>query len=891
MRYRMGRTLGETAMANQFDVVLQLTSGQLPESDRAVRLQEFSRELGWRPTDRLDQPELRRVASAQLLVEHGLENSAVVSFLKSPKQYSTLASDERQSLLSVSYNNLVDWHVAIDGSEINFVYVRTRVPTSVAQREFSRENYDSLRSEMFEQIVGRRPSPNIPALDDALIRTISLWKKSLSAELGNAVTIEQLARLFNALVFARAAEDHRRRLTPNDKNLLLQRWRQENAPANVRILLTDALREIVGPDIPDFLFHEPDLVAFDQLDRDAIQGLLFDFYENRFAPYRYDFAVISKHALSRIYEQYVSLLRQDESAQLSLLPQLPSEFSDKSHGAVYTPQFIARFFSRFLREHIPPYQFKRLRTIDPACGSGIFLRTLLEFQCDPTNDALRPDLVEAAFINTVGLDRDPNAVAATQLSLSLLYLVLTNRLPTALSVFPKDFFDPTPQPPQAEAPYDAVLTNPPFVSLDVQDSATRARLTEYLGPQGTGRIDLYLAFIKDAVQRLVPGGFGLFVLPHSFLLSNSAHGIRSWVLEKCWVHCLADLSAIRVFEDTSVYVILLIVQKKGQNLPDVKATIIKCQDQVGHALQDAIEGKRIEGKFYSIHEVEQSAFKSEGWLLFVPTEDAINTRLSVLPTLHEFLELREGIITGADEVFVVDSRDVPDDKPSLFVPLLADREMQPFTVPKRTSQYVFYPYFEGTKVTEKMLRSDFRKTWDYLVKNRARLEERKALARYRKAWWEPMWPREPESLLRPKLVVPHLVIMPRFALDSRGRYAVSHSPFLIARVPSDEGQMLKLMLAVLNSSACFWYIQAHSHVYRHGYTMLESKTLKKTPVPDVNRWGSPQKKRLLELVDKRLRAEGQQAEALNAEIDLFVSDAYGLTAIERKALGFEEAQT
>jgi hypothetical protein len=401
-------------MANQFDVVLQLTSGHLPDADRAVRLQEFSRELGWRPTDRLDLPALRQIATAQLLVEHGLENSAVVSFLQSPKRYSTLSSEERQSLLGVSYNNLVDWHVAIDGSAINFVYVRTRVPTPVERREFSRESYDNLRSEMFEQIVGRRPSPNIPALDDALIKTVSLWKRSLSAELGNMVTNAQLARLFNALVFVRALEDQRRRVTPNGEDLLLERWRGESAPANVRTLLSGVIRDSVGTDVPVFLFREADLDAFDRLDRDTVQSLLFDFYENRFAPYRYDFAVISKHALSRIYEQYVSLLRQDESAQLSLLPQLPSEFSDKSHGAVYTPQFIARFFSRFLREHIPPYQFKRLRTIDPACGSGIFLRTLLEFQCDPTNDALRPDLVETAFLNTVGLDLDANAVAATQ---------------------------------------------------------------------------------------------------------------------------------------------------------------------------------------------------------------------------------------------------------------------------------------------------------------------------------------------------------------------------------------------------------------------------------------------------------------------------------------------
>jgi len=791
----------------------------------------------------------------------------------------------------VSYNNLVDWHVAIGGSAVDFVYVRTRVPTSVERREFSRENYEGLRSEIFEQIVGLRPSPNIPALDDALIKTISLWKRSLSAELSNSVTNSQLARLFNALVFVRALEDQGRRLAPNGEELLLKRWTGANAPTNLRTLLSDALHELVGANVPAFLFDERDLVPFDQLDRSAVHSLLFDFYENRFAPYRYDFAVISKHALSRIYEQYVSLLRESGSAQLSLLPQLPSEFSDKSQGAVYTPQFIARFFARFLREHLPPYQFKRLRTVDPACGSGIFLRTLLEFQCDPTNDALRPELIDSAFLNTVGLDRDPNAVAATQLSLSLLHLVLTGRLPESLSIFQRDFLEQGPQVPQAENQFDAVVTNPPFVSLDVQNPATRARLAELLGPLGIGRIDLYLAFLKDCLDRLLPGAFGLFVLPHSFLISKSAQGIRERVLEQCWIHCLADLSAIRVFEDTSVYVILLIVQKKAENVPEVNATIIKCQDQVGHALQDAIEGKRVEGKLYSIYDIEQSVFKSQGWLIPAPAESAISKRLSNLPLLGDFLEVRQGVVTGADDVFIVDNKLAPDDEPSLFIPLLRDREMQQFVLPKRTSQSVFFPYLNGVKVTEKELRADFPKTWAYLAKFRKRLEGRPALDRYRKAWWEPMWPREPGTLLRPKLVVPHLVIVPRFALDIRGRYAISRSPFFIARVHSDEATLLKLMLAILNSSVCFWHIQTHSHVYRRGYIMLESKTLARTPVPDIARMSSSVKTVLIDLVERRIKADGQQRDALNAELDAFVSDLYELSSAERRSLGLEEART
>jgi len=526
--------------------------------------------------------------------------------------------------------------------------------------------------------------------------------------------------------------------------------------------------------------------------------------------------------------------------------------------------------------------------MDPACGSGIFLRTLLEFQCDPLHDGFTPDLIDAAFTNAVGLDKDGNAVAATQLSLSLLYLVLTDRLPRSLSVFQRDFFDGNPLPTGAHGTFDTVLLNPPFVSLDVQDPATRVRVADLLRTRAGGRIDLYLAFLEHSIEQLRPGGFGLFVLPHSFLLAKSAEGIREWVLRHCWIQCLADLSAIRVFEDTSVYVVLLIIQRQAGSLPVPSATIVKCQDQVGHALQDAVEGRKTTSKFYSVYDVEQSDFDPRGWFVLAPAETSIKRRLDRLPPLSEFLEVPQGMITGADDVFVLDNDLLPNDDPPLFIALLRDREMRPYVVPRRTSQSIFFPYFKGEKVTEEVLRDQFPKTWAYLRHHRKRLEKRASLRRYRRAWWEPMWPREPDTLLRPKIVVPHLGITPRFALDSKGRFGVSRSPFLVARERSDEESMLRLFLAILNSSACYWYIQTHSHVYRHGYTMLESKTLLRTPVPDVNRWTASDQKRLLALVDRRIRAEESQVSSLNAEIEEIISEAYGLTPSERRVLGLED---
>ena len=76
-------------------------------------------------------------------------------------------------------------------------------------------------------------------------------------------------------------------------------------------------------------------------------ALLMDFYNNRFAPYSYDFSIMSKHALSRIYEHYTALLHVAESAQMTFFARLPEEEWNKRHGSIYTPQFIARYLHVF----------------------------------------------------------------------------------------------------------------------------------------------------------------------------------------------------------------------------------------------------------------------------------------------------------------------------------------------------------------------------------------------------------------------------------------------------------------------------------------------------------------------------------------------------------------
>jgi hypothetical protein len=164
-------------MTHLYDLVRQLTSPLITNPASSVMLNDFAYELGWRPSDQLEVPSVADVANAHLVVEHGLENSAVISFLRSP--WNELSNTQQKRLLTISYNNLVDWHIQVQPNEVSFVHNRV-VPLRAQTFPISRNEIDNLRSEAFEQIVGRRPNPNLPALDDALIATISFWKRNLS---------------------------------------------------------------------------------------------------------------------------------------------------------------------------------------------------------------------------------------------------------------------------------------------------------------------------------------------------------------------------------------------------------------------------------------------------------------------------------------------------------------------------------------------------------------------------------------------------------------------------------------------------------------------------------------------------------------------------------------
>lgn len=185
-------------------------------------------------------------------------------------------------------------------------------------------------------------------------------ERQLGGEYPNIATAS-LSALFNAILFVRAAEDQRRQSNGNGNTQLLPSIAERvgNGSVVLRSIVLSALDELRVSHLPAGLIEIEALSVFDSLDRSLMLELLGDFYRNRFARfYEYDFSLMSKHALSRIYEHYVSVLRIPTGNQLSFLPTMATETLDRGFGNIYTPEFIAKFFARYLRAHLPLRTFQ-----------------------------------------------------------------------------------------------------------------------------------------------------------------------------------------------------------------------------------------------------------------------------------------------------------------------------------------------------------------------------------------------------------------------------------------------------------------------------------------------------------------------------------------------------
>ncbi len=833
----------------------------------------FAKQLGWNPSYFFGSHSAMPV-NGHLIVEHGLENAAIVSFLN--KERDELTSIEERQLLALSYNNLLNWHITIDKRYITYFYVLNEQKHQIAKaRIVPEEEEKTLRVAQFEEIILKKPNPNIKALDDVLIDTIRKWKIWVSAEFNNTVSLLSLSTLFNSIILFRSIEDNKKRHgnLQEGRQILLECLNNHYNDTDFSFSkYINYLEDILEVKAPNYLINKNDISIFDDINIEELHRLINDFYENNNNSFRYDFSVMTKHALSRIYEKYVAILSLEniENSKQGVLDFgyniAKEQAKNKISGVYYTPEYIARFFAKYLQENTSPAKFKALKILEPSVGSGIFLRTLLEVQIEQIlNSNYSDNDINPLFKNIKGIDIDENACLASRLSLSLLYYVFNQSFPDNIDIEQGNSLEILSD---YSERFDAIISNPPYISTDSMDKETKAYVQNALGTLLQGKPDAYLAFIKKSIDVLKPMGYALFILPYNFLLANNAQKVRDFLLKETSIKFVADLSSISVFEGVSVYNILLIVQKNQYENPVInnQTWMLRSFSSVGEGLNYVLRNQPNNTKKNQIYKILNPFRRGDLWYVLSEQENNIKQKLNEGEVISKYLEIHQGFVSGNDAAFIFNKSFVPKKEQIVFKPYLPDKKITPYILTNLLDEVIFYPYSNGEKITEEQMKSDFPNTLESILRKSEN--------------WMPHRPRDPRDILVSKIVVPYLVISPKFALDIIGDKMIKRTPYMkLNKEFENEYDLLYFFLGILNSMPCFWYLTTHAHKVANGFSKLEVGILKNTPIPN------PFKNRnltqnMIQLVKKRMTAKEQDNYQIEQEIQQLSYQLYNLSETE-----------
>ena len=643
----------------------------------------------------------------------------------------------------------------------------------------------------------------------------------------------------------------------------------------------------------------------------------------------------------------------------------------------YIVNYIVQHTVGKLLEGMTPKEAEKLRILDPACGSGSFLIGAYQYLLDWHHDwyvkdgadkhakgnkpklhqgrggAWRLTTSERKRIlvnNLYGVDIDSQAVEVTKLSLLLKVLEgetqlemfhervlpdLGSNIKCGNSLIGSEFyqtqliplddatrrrinafdwneefpdvFKPAPSGRGwGEGGFDAVIGNPPYVRIQVMKEWAPEDVeyykTQYLAAS-KGNYDIYVVFVEKGLSLLNKTGRLGFILPHKFFNAQYGEPLRLLISQGKHLAEVVHFGDQQVFDDASTYTCLLFLDKgKSKSCHVTKV--------------DDLDAWKIDSKKASTAEIQSEDIGTSDWVFSSGEAGALFDRLQGFPTKLGDLNAKifQGIITGADKVFVLEKRDnrlwskcldeYVEVEKDILRPLLKGQEIRRYAEPNVT-YLVIFPYVvragNADLITDEQLRTKYPKTLAYLRRAKAFLS---TPDREKKGTPLHAFGRNQNIGAMPnkKIMLQVLAKSPSFTIDENGKYVFvgggTAGGYGISL--SDGGVPYLYLLGLLNSRLLDFFHKKIATPFAGGFFAYSKQYLEQLPivVPTVSEKStSSLRDSIISLVERMFgfykqlagastpheqEALKRQIEATDRQIDKLVYELYGLTDEEIK---------
>ena len=412
-----------------------------------------------------------------------------------------------------------------------------------------------------------------------------------------------------------------------------------------------------------------------------------------------------------------------------------------------------------------------------------------------------------------------------------------------------------------------------------------------------GRVDLYHAFTIAMANTLQPGGILGLLTSNRFLTTNSERSLRKLLQDRFELLSVFDLGDTKLFKTAAVLPVIVIARKRNVDVSvPCKCLFARIYEQrgVSHLKQPVLEcvsplaamkDRRMTGvvqfkaKQYRIERGELSLVGVDHRWTLQTHQNKVwldSVRCHTAYRFHEIAQVRVGVKTTADDVFIQDWESLPkSNRPedALLKPLLTHRDAGRWLA-RRTSGLtkLLYPH-EIRKNKRCAVRLErYPRARRFLEQHKDRLSRRKYVLESGRHWYEIWVPHKPNEWAQAKIVCPDISEVPRFFFDRSGAVVNGDCYWLTLRAGVKESWLF-LMLAVANSTFITQYYDTlfHNKLYS-GRRRFMAQYVKQFPVPDAT---SEAARTAIHLV--RQMVEGNSIPGLQENnLDNLVWRAFGL---------------
>jgi hypothetical protein len=413
--------------------------------------------------------------------------------------------------------------------------------------------------------------------------------------------------------------------------------------------------------------------------------------------------------------------------------------------------------------------------------------------------------------------------------------------------FPEVFRDTLGRPRGGAAGFDALLGNPPYVSVNTLRSADPEAwgyFPRIYQTAAQGKYDLYAAFVERGLALLNAHGRLAYILPNKWLTTDAGAGLRSLLTARRAVRAMVDFGSYQVFPGVSNYTCLLFAGRD----PNVRVEV---------AQRIAPEGEialppTAETGVWALGEVEVARLSGDAWDLNVGDAQAILNRMRDWPMLGQQATVFVGTCTNANPVFILREQWRDGDvatcwsaalertvrlEAALLRPVLQGRDIAPYACDDGGNRLLF-PYRVRAGGADLLPREELEAryplTWAYLSDPgvRTALEGREnGRFKGRANWYGYGYPRNMHLLGAAKLVLPDVAARGRVAYDAAGSAIVHTAYGVVMREDSPYASLF--VLAALNSPILAFFLRHRGTDLRGGYFRMMTGYLNPFPLPPI----------------------------------------------------------